>query len=170
MRINISKKLSDLISNTLTIIVVLIALLLVGSRFIGYSPYAIIGGSMEPTYQVGDLVYVQKVDPKGITKNMPITYVLNAEGVVSTHRVVDIDIKNQQFITKGDANSSNDAVPVHFNNVIGVVKYSIPYLGYLSVYLNSRQGQLILILLLSALIGYSLISKVMQKSLNKKIK
>lgn len=153
----------NILSNVFTLVIVLIAGLLVGTRLIGYTPYAIISGSMEPDYKVGSLVYVSKVDPYDISINSVITYVLNEEGVVSTHRVVGIDKENQQFITKGDANKNIDSLPVHFNNVLGEVKFSIPYLGFVSVFINSRNGLIIIIALLGVLLVSSVVSKVMKK-------
>ena len=49
-----------LIYNTMTTILVLgtmlMALLLVGVRLIGFTPYSVLSGSMEPTYPVGSLM------------------------------------------------------------------------------------------------------------------
>ena len=70
----------------------------------------------------------------------PITFVLNEDLVVATHRVVDIDGENRQFTTKGDANKSEDAAPVHFNNLIGVPVFAVPLLGYVSAYIQSPPG------------------------------
>lgn len=157
-----SKVLSWL-SNLFTIIIVLVAFLLVGIRLFKLTPYAIIGGSMEPTYKVGSLVYVSNVDPANIKVDSVITYVLNEEGVVSTHRVVGVDKVKQQFKTKGDANKNVDGLPVHFNNVLGEVKFAIPYLGYLSVFINSQYGVAIIVTLLIVLISSSFLTRMMLK-------
>lgn len=155
-----TKKIRSFLSNLITVIIVLIAFLLVGVRLFGLTPYAIIGGSMEPNYHVGSLVYVSEIDPSEITVNSVITYVLNEEGVVSTHRVVDIDLEKQQFKTKGDANRNVDGLPVHFNNVLGEVKFALPLLGYLSVFINSQYGIIIIITLLIVLISSSFLNKM----------
>ena len=70
---------------------------------------------------------------------------LNDDLVVATHRVVRIDAENQHFYTKGDANEIEDSSPVHFNNVIGVPVFSIPYLGYVSDYIQNPPGMYITI-------------------------
>ena len=59
---------------------------------------------------------------------------------MATHRVVEIDEENQRFYTKGDANESVDGAPVHFNNLIGVPVFAIPYLGYVSHYIQNPPG------------------------------
>ena len=70
----------------------------------------------------------------------PITFVMNEDLVVATHRVVDIDGENQRFTTKGDANDAVDGAPVHFKNLIGKPVFCVPYLGYLSDYLTHPPG------------------------------
>ena len=111
-----------------------------GSRLVGYQVFNVISGSMEPEYSVGDLIYVKKVNTKDIKVGMPITFVLNEDLVVATHRVIEIDAENQHFYTKGDANEIADNDPVHFNNVIGVPQFSIPLLGYVSDFIQNPPG------------------------------
>ena len=64
----------------------------------------------------------------------------NENRVVATHRVVEIDAENKFFITKGDANANKDAAPVHFNNLVGVPKFHIPWLGFVSDYVQNPPG------------------------------
>lgn len=134
------QKLWDTVTTVLVVLVVIFAILLVGFRLLGYQVYNVISGSMEPTYSVGDLIYVKAIDPDAIKVGDPITFVLNENLVVATHRVVGIDAENRRFTTKGDANEAVDAAPVHFNNVIGVPKFSIPLLGYVSDYVQNPPG------------------------------
>ena len=134
------KKAWDIISTILVILVVLFAVLLVGARLVGLNVYTVISGSMEPTYSVGDLIYVKKVAPQSIQVGDPITFVLNEDLVVATHRVVAIDAENQRFTTKGDANEIEDAAPVHFNNLIGKPIFAIPVLGYVSNWVQNPPG------------------------------
>lgn len=134
------KKLWDTAATVLVAIVVVFAIFLVGFRLLGYQVYNVISGSMEPTYSVGDLLYVKAVDPDSVKVGDPITFVLNENLVVATHRVVGIDAENRLFTTKGDANEHADAAPVHFNNLIGVPKFHIPMLGYVSDYVQHPPG------------------------------
>lgn len=136
------KKIWNIVSTVLVAVVVLCAVFLVGSRLLGYRVFNVISGSMEPTYSVGDLIYVKDVDPNTVTVGTPITFVLNEDLVVATHRVVEIDAKNQRFYTKGDRNDTVDA-PVHFNNLIGVPVFSIPLLGYVSDFIQNPPGMYI---------------------------
>ena len=136
-------------STVLVVIVVLVAVFLMGSRIMGYRVFTVISGSMEPAYSVGDLIYVKNTEPKEIKVGDAITYVMNENLVVSTHRVVKIEQKNGEFMfyTKGDANKDADKSPVHNKNVVGVVKFSIPYLGYVSDWVQNPPGMYIAIAL-----------------------
>ena len=66
------RKLFRWISNIAVIAILICAILLVGVRIVGLTPYAVLSGSMEPTYHVGSLIYVQKIDPAEITVGMPM--------------------------------------------------------------------------------------------------
>lgn len=142
-RSNILKKIWNIGSTVLVGLVVLCTVFLMGSRLLGFQVFNVISGSMEPTYNVGDLIYVKEVNPYDIEVGTPITFVLNENLVVATHRVVEVDTENQHFYTKGDANDTEDASPVHFNNVIGVPQFSIPLLGYVSDFIQNPPGMYI---------------------------
>ena len=139
------KKIWNIASTVLVVLMVLCAVFLMGSRLIGYECYTVISPSMEPEYMVGDLIYVKDVDPKTIKAGDVITFIVNEDLVVGTHRVVRVDSENSRFYTKGDANDTEDAAPVHFNNVIGVPQFSIPKLGYVSDFVQNPPGMYITI-------------------------
>ncbi len=133
------------VSTVIVAAVVLLAAALVGVRFFGLRPYAIISGSMEPEYPVGSLVYVKPAEPEEVKEGDPIAFVLNEELVVAIHRVVSVDEQKSSFITKGDANEAVDAAPVHFNNLIGKPVFCIPMLGYVSDYITNPPGMYVAI-------------------------
>ena len=142
---NSLNKIWNIVSTVLVVLIVLCAGFLMGSRVLGYECYTVISGSMEPVYRVGDLLYVKEVDPNTVKVGDPITFVLNENLVVATHRVVRIDAEKQHFYTKGDANQIEDSEPVHFKNVIGVPEFSIPKLGYVSDFIQNPPGMYIAI-------------------------
>ena len=141
----IFQKIWNIASTVLVILLVVCAVFLMGSRVLGYQCFTVISGSMEPIYKVGDLIYVKDVDPNTIKVGDPITFILNEDLVVATHRVIRIDAENQRFYTKGDANQIEDSEPVHFKNVIGVPEFSIPKLGYVSDFVQNPPGMYITI-------------------------
>ena len=63
----------------------------------------------------------------------------------ATHRIVEIvpDESNPErvrFRTKGDANDIVDATSVEYESVIGTPIFSVPYLGYLAVFIQTPPG------------------------------
>ena len=142
---NTLKKIWNIVSTALVVLIVLCAVFLMGSRLLGFQCYNVISPSMEPEYLVGDLIYVKEVDPTTIKEGDVITFIVNEDLVVGTHRVVRVDAENQRFYTKGDANEIEDQSPVHFNNVIGVPKFAIPKLGYVSDFVQNPPGMYITI-------------------------
>lgn len=150
---NTLKKIWSVTSTVLVAVFVLCAIFLMGSRIIGYQCYTVLSGSMEPKYSVGDLLYVKEVDPTTIEVGNDITFIVNEDLVVATHRVVRVDAENQRLYTKGLANKIEDSDPVHFNNVIGVPQFSIPKLGYVSDFVQNPPGMYITIAVFVVLIA-----------------
>lgn len=146
------KKIWNIVSTVIVCLVVLAAIVLLGSRLMGYRVFNIVSGSMEPKYNVGDLIYVKEVDPQTIKVGDVITFVLNEDLVVATHRVVRIDSEGSHLYTKGDANEIEDSDPVHFKNVIGIPQFKIPVLGYVSDFIQHPPGMYIMIAAVAVLL------------------
>lgn len=146
------KKVWGIVSSVLVLAVVIAAVFLMGSRVVGYRVFNIVSGSMEPVFSAGDLIYVKEVDPATIVPGDIITFVLNEDLVVATHRVVRIDTEKERFYTKGDANETEDGSPVHFKNLIGIPQFSIPGLGYVSDFIQHTPGMYITIAAVAVLI------------------
>ena len=138
------KKIWNWLTTILVVLVVILAILLVGARLIGLQVFTVLSGSMEPTYHVGSLIYVKKVDPFQLKSGDVITFMLD-EDTVATHRVADVipdeeDASVIRFRTKGDANEAEDGSLVHYRNVIGTPVFTIPKLGYLANYIQHPPG------------------------------
>lgn len=146
------KKVWGIVSWVLVCVVVLAAVFLMGSRLLGYRVFNIVSGSMEPVYRVGDLIYVQEVDPNTVQPGDVITFVLNEDLVVATHRVVRVDAEKQRFYTKGDANETEDGGSVHFKNLIGAPRFKIPGLGYVADFIQKAPGLYITIAAVAVLL------------------
>lgn len=138
------KKIWDIVTTILVGIVVVFALLLVGARLVGLHVFTVLSGSMEPEYHTGALIYVKEVDHTELEEGDVITYMLSQD-MVATHRIVGIvpddeDPSIIRYRTKGDANEAEDATLVHYQNVIGKPVFTIPYLGYITNYIQSPPG------------------------------
>ena len=156
------KKAWDIVSAVLVTCVVVFAVLLVGARVVGLQVFNVISGSMEPEYSVGDLIYVKTVAAKDVQVGDVITFVLNEDLVVATHRVVAIDAQNQQFTTQGDSNDTPDA-PVHFKNLIGTPVFHIPLLGYVSDFIQHPPGTYIAVGVMALLVAAVFLPDLLQK-------
>lgn len=111
----------------------------------GVEIYAVISGSMEPTYKVGSVIYVVDVEPDELKEKDSITFKLPND-IVATHRIVDIqkdENGNRLFQTKGDANDKVDERLVKETEIIGKPIFSIPLLGYLANFVQTRNGLLV---------------------------
>ncbi len=144
-------KFSKILSNLLIVLLVAAALVFAVPRLFGIHMFSVLSGSMEPAYHVGDLIYAVPTEPDAIQKDDVISFLLNDDGMVATHRVIEIDRENHHFYTKGDANEIPDGSPVHFNNVVGVVRFRIPLLGRLAEYLSSVTGKIIAVTAVASL-------------------
>jgi len=138
------KKVWNVISTIVVVVAVVFAVLLVGARVVGLQVYTVLSGSMEPTYHTGSLIYVKEVDPFEIEEGQVITYMLD-EDTLSTHRVVEVvpdeeDATVVRFRTKGDANDAEDGGLVHYKNVVGTPVFTIPYMGYVTNYIQNPPG------------------------------
>lgn len=143
------KKIWNIITTVLVIIIAIFAILLAGVRLVGLQAFTVLSGSMEPTYHVGSLIYVKKADYTKLEVGDAITFMLN-DDLIATHRIVGIvtdedDPSVIRFRTKGDANNSEDGSLVHYKNVIGKPVFSIPYLGYVANYVQHPPGTYITI-------------------------
>lgn len=143
------KKLSNFVGAVAVVVVVALALALVGVRLIGLKPFAVLSGSMEPEYQVGSLIYVKSVNYMDLRVGDDITYMLDEDTVV-THRIIEVLVDEEdptviRYFTQGIANDIPDAVSVHYKNIIGKPVFSIPYLGYVSNYIQNPPGMYVAI-------------------------
>lgn len=140
-----AKKIFDITTSVLVALTVLLAVFLMGARVVGLQVFNVSSGSMTPEYLEHDLIYVKIVKPESIEVNDVITFVMNEELTVATHRVVRIDKENRKFYTKGDANKTEDTSPVLFENLIGTPVFRIPLLGLVSEYIQKPPGMYVAI-------------------------
>ena len=168
------KRIWNIFIGMIMVVVVFLLVALVGVRLVGIQPYVVLSGSMEPTYHTGSLLYVKSVDYKDLMVGDPITYMLS-EDVISTHRIVDIQVDPEdpetvRYTTKGDANADVDGAPVHCKNVIGKPVLSIPYLGYFLSYVQQPPGIYYAIIVVVIILFLMFLPEVIWPDENKKSK
>ncbi|KAA6451472.1 signal peptidase I [Bacillus swezeyi] len=118
-------------------------------QLFGYQLKTVLSGSMEPEFQTGSVIAVQKMkNPENLKKGDIITFMQDQDTMV-THRIIGItkNKSNLMFKTKGDNNQNPDSDPVLAENV--VAEYSgitVPYAGYLLDFASKPIGTAILLI------------------------
>lgn len=111
--------------------------------------FTVVTGSMEPVYNVGDVVISKEVDSSTIKKGDDVVYLgekNDFKDKIVTHRVIKIEKKDNEyyFTTKGIANDYSDPV-ISSDQIYGKVVYKPVVLSFLSGILNTKLGFYLLI-------------------------
>jgi len=141
------------------LMLILIAALVVAGFFSvrGELPFMpILGVSMEPTLQSGNLILIEEVAPSEVKVGDIIVYKVPAAiqdhygyPPIIAHRVIKINTERGiNFRTKGD-NSGEDPFTVRSQDLKGTISQQIPYAGLPLLFLQSEQGFIFVIVALS---------------------
>ena len=112
---------------------------------LGVTPLAVQSGSMSGTakdhIEVGDLIFVKPAKAEALKPGDIIAF---KEGsIVVTHRIVRVETAEDgtlQFITKGDANNTEDSQPVSAANLVGRYAGRIAHLGDVALFAQKPVG------------------------------
>jgi len=106
-------------------------------------PKVILTGSMTGTFDRGSVVFIQRVREGEayllIGEGYPIHFI-NHGGVPIIHRVIGFSYDThgeRQYLTRGDASELADPFPVSQNEVLGIARASLPFVGYPRIFLQS---------------------------------
>ena len=128
----------------------------------GYKPFIVLSGSMETEIRKGDLIITKIVDPETLKVDDVVAF-RDAANTVTTHRIIDIVNESgvNNFITKGDNNSSQDQNLVELSDVEGIYVGRVPGIGSLMKSLSEPTTIIIVVLGITVLfvIGFSISSK-----------
>lgn len=140
-----SRLAARLLGWVMTLVLALLCVLLVVTvaypRVRQYVPLTILTGSMDPTYPVGSQVYVERVEgaeqaTEKVGVGSVITFMPNPDDpTLVTHRVTAVSYGTDgapRYTTQGDANNTVDDWRVEPRQLRGVVRYHVPYVGYLA--------------------------------------
>jgi signal peptidase len=130
-----------------------------------YPLLTVASGSMVPTLNVGDLIMVQGVvnasELRAAPKPDGETIVFRSpriEGELIVHRAVYKEFHEGlwYFRTQGDANYGPDTWPntedtwngmISHNRLVGKVVGKVPWLGYIPLYIRTREGIILIVIL-----------------------
>ncbi len=104
----------------------------------GVGAAVVLSGSMEPELSVGDLLFVAERD----TYEVEDVVVYQDGGMAVTHRIIAIN--ENEVITKGDANNTEDD-PITLSHIKGEVVFAVPLVGYIVNLLKSPIGMLLIL-------------------------
>lgn len=163
----IIKKITSIIAAIIFIICLLLLALVMATpkdaagnkrvNIAGYSVMTVLTGSMEPDYQVGDLIVIKKTNTDELKVKDVITFI-STDGELSgqpiTHRIINITEENGQkkFETKGDNNQIADETPVTSDRVLGKVQLKIPFVGKAINFMQTNRVAFFLIIILPMLV------------------
>ena len=121
---------------TLTIIVVYFV-----SGYFRYYALAIASGSMHPVFDRGSVVITEQVKDKYDNYNKlkeGEIIAFKADKIIVVHRLIRIVNTGDEvfYYTKGDANEEEDNYLIKKENIIGIVRFKIPYIGYPTVWFS----------------------------------
>lgn len=128
-------RVKDFIFRIIYVLLIIYLLIFVSSIW-GYKPLVVMSGSMEPTLQVGGILYYHEFDLEDF-ENGDILVYSTKEHIIS-HRLVDKT--GDGFITKGDNNNTIDSRLVNNNQILGKgTNWSIPFIGYYADYIHGHK-------------------------------
>jgi len=148
------------ISGGLFALVVLVgALVIIVPNLTGSMPLTVLTSSMEPGLPPGTLIVVKPIEPEKIAVGDVITYQIESgKAGVITHRVIGITNSSdgsRTFTLKGDNNDVADELQVLPVQVQGKLWYSVPWIGYVSNFVNGSAKTWLIPIIAIALFVYA---------------
>jgi signal peptidase len=128
----------------------LVAWVVLATSLTGWDPMVVSSGSMRPALSPGDVVMIGD-RPSGPIGVGTVVSFRDRNGMVVTHRVAHVD-DDGTLRTRGDASSGVDGVKLAQDDVLGVGRFVVPFVGTPVLWLRSgAYGQLALVLLVTIL-------------------
>lgn len=126
----------------------------------------VVSGSMVPTLNVGDMIFIRGMPAEKIEVGTIIVFHSPSEyDTLVVHRVVQKSNNNGTiyFRTKGDFNRYTDLWTVPDKNIVGVYSARVPYVGIVVMWLRTLEGTAFIVVLIVILIGYEAYSSSAKK-------
>ena len=139
----------------LWLVSIVLGLVVAGLTFLYFSPgydlRLVRSESMKPAINMGDLIITGPLNGPingEIKPGTIVTYEYSKELI--THRVQSIDGKT--LVTKGDAVEDTDSWSVTLSDVRGVYLFRVPYVGYVTSFVQTKLGWFLAIIIPGALL------------------
>ncbi|WP_028518190.1 signal peptidase I [Ruminococcus flavefaciens] len=115
----------------------------------GKSVLKVVTGSMEPSIRVGDYIIVEKTDTDALEEGDIITFYSDQDDVrdkLVTHRIIGKNTDGS-YITKGDANPTEDRVPARQERIVGKYTRKSRFFIWVNSFVNLKKLLLILVVI-----------------------
>ncbi|MFD2924771.1 signal peptidase I SipW [Halobacillus naozhouensis] len=149
--------LSSAVTTLLFILLIFMAFVVISSKvsggepnIFGYQFKTVLSGSMEPAFQTGSIIAIKPVKESTTLKQGEVITFKTDKGTTVTHRINEVKGTDNYpvYITKGDNNENRDSKPVLPKNVEAVYTgFTVPFVGYLLHYAQSKEGSALLVVL-----------------------
>ena len=147
------------------LVTAVLVLVVAGLAFIYFSPdydlRLVRSESMRPAVNMGDLIITGPVNGpiNGEVKPGTIVTYQHSKELI-THRVLSID--GTTLVTKGDAVEDADSWPVTLSDVKGIYLFKIPYVGYVTSFVQTKSGWFLAIIIPAALLVLWLVKDILK--------
>ena len=130
-------KRKNFISKVALSIIAITFAMLISCQF-EYGILVIGSGSMTGTINKGDAIFYESYDRQEDVINEGQIIVFNQDDRKIVHRVIDLKRVNDEirYTTKGDANQKEDDGYITDEDIFGICKSKIPYIGYPSIWIR----------------------------------
>ena len=156
-----------IIGNIITALLLILIVSQIVLLLLGFKLMVVKTGSMNPDIPQGSLIYIKNYNTKeefyeNIKIGDDITY-KTSSGVVVTHRIISLDSDNNKITTQGIIENATVDAPISYENVLGKVRFSIPVIGYVVMFMQTWYFWVIFIYLIAII----MISKYLYKEIKK---
>jgi signal peptidase I len=125
-------------------------------RVVGWVPYTVLTGSMQPSIAPGDVVLDKPVQPQKLRAGDVVTFPdpANKKRMI-THRVrrVDATAQTVRVITRGDANNQDERWSAPADGRVGRVEARVPMVGHVLQRIHSPFGRMLLLVVPALLLA-----------------
>lgn len=115
------------------------------SSILGYRVFTIATGSMEPVYNIDDVILVKDTDPSTLKKGDDIAYLGNRDavkGLIVTHRIIRMETFNDgkvHYTLKGVNNKYEDP-SITADQILGKVVGKLPVVNFINHVVKNIYG------------------------------
>lgn len=107
----------------------------------GISIIKVVSGSMEPSIHDGDYIIIKKADSSELEAGDIICFYSTDDdiyGMLNTHRIVK-RLDDDSYVTKGDANNTEDPSAVTADNIIGKYEGKVRMLRWINSFASVKK-------------------------------